>query len=547
MTWTLPTTAAIVLALASTMATHAASTGYERDTPEWERYWSQVGKVYRRVKTNDIRYGTEVGPSPYIGEIDPPFVTPDPNQVEVIAVVTYGHRAWIINYPPDAPVDENPARQRQRAILPTEEPTARHHPPTHPAATRSSAEPVPDRAAHGRRTPQSTRTHRADGRQQLLDTREPKVSETLCAQAQARPRAVPGEPHPPAVRWQGQVADWIEIPHAEERWRLAKEVAHNPLESIEHHFPELMINGRWIVSMTARADVRLTYRMANWAIRQELEKLHENSGWPRNAEQLAAWLAPRDKQILSRRANGTPTENFPAGIVYEADKQALWLLNADGGIRAIAKLTQTDDGSTHFVYEKNGQMEYFDIWRVTRQLMPWIRHDGTPQHYGAFLPEEPHLAEKDLNTQPKGVQLETDTGTWKVHIHANGKATVVLGPRNVLLGEWTINNGYVELTTQDGQTQSWAQASTRAERWAQGSSGTDTFNVPPESIRPWAYTELFASAQTTPTPPAPSTPAPRAARMKNTPKTDAATRSTEAALRAAQEAIDRLQNSYDQR
>ena len=348
----------------------------------------------------------------------------------------------------------------------------------------------------------------------------------------------------PAVRWEGQVADWLEIAHADERWRLAKKVAYNPRETIQLHYPELMINGRWIVSMTATNDVRRTYRMANWAIRQELENLRENSGWPRNAEQFAAWLAPPDKQILSRRVNGTPTEDFPAGIVYEADKQAIWLLNAYGRKQAIAKLTQTDDGSTHFVYEKNGQTEYFDIWRVTRQLMPWIRHDGTPQHYGAFLPEDPLVREKDVNKQRKGVKLETDTGTWKVHLHANGKATVVLSPGNVVLGEWTINNGYVELTTQDGQTQRWAQASTRAERWAQGPSGTDTFNVPPESIRPWDFTELFASTQTTPTP---TPPAPTAARMKNTPKPDARTQSIKRALRAAKEAIDRVQNSYDQR
>ena len=239
----------------------------------------------------------------------------------------------------------------------------------------------------------------------------------------------------PAVQWEGQVADWLELAQANERWRVAKEVTLNPRNYIERHFPELMINGRWVVSMTARENVRPTYGMANWAIREELETLRENSAWPRNAEELAAWLTPRDKQILSRRVNGAETENFPAGVVYEADKEALWLLNADGGVRTIAKLTRSDDGSTHFVYEKNGQTEYFDIWRVTRQLAPWIRPDGTPQLYGAFLPEEPHRAEKDINQQPRGMQLETDTGTWKVHIHANGKATVVLGPSNVLLGE----------------------------------------------------------------------------------------------------------------
>ena len=299
----------------------------------------------------------------------------------------------------------------------------------------------------------------------------------------------------PGVRFEGEVADWIELAHIREKWRLARDVARISDKTLYTHFPELLIGGKYIVSMTARHDPTETYRMANWAIGQSLNDLDANRHWPRNTEEFAAWLAPRDKQILSRRMKGTETEDFPAGVVYEANKQALWLLNADGGVRAIAKLTPSEDGSTHFVYKKNGQTKHFDIWRVTRQLAPWIRPDGTPQLYGAFLPEEPHRAEKDINQQPRGVQLETDTGTWKVHIHANGKATVVLGPSNVLLGEWTINDGYVDLTTQDGQTQRWALASTRAERWAQGSSGRDTFNVPRESIQPWNYPERFAAIE----------------------------------------------------
>ena len=62
MSWRLTTTAAIVLVLASTMATHAANSGHERDIPEWEQYWAELGKIYRRVKTREIRYGTEGDP-----------------------------------------------------------------------------------------------------------------------------------------------------------------------------------------------------------------------------------------------------------------------------------------------------------------------------------------------------------------------------------------------------------------------------------------------------------------------------------------------------
>ena len=70
----------------------------EQDTPEWERYWSQLRRVYNRVKTADIAYEPSGTRSRFVGEIDPPFVTPDPDQVEVIAFITYGNEAWITNY-----------------------------------------------------------------------------------------------------------------------------------------------------------------------------------------------------------------------------------------------------------------------------------------------------------------------------------------------------------------------------------------------------------------------------------------------------------------
>ena len=71
-----------------------------------------------------------------------------------------------------------------------------------------------------------------------------------------------------------------------------------------------------------------------------------------------------------------------------------------------------------------------------------------------------------------------------MNTHANGKATVDRGTSTVE-GRWTIKNGYVELTTKDGQTRRWAQAAT----------GADTSNVPPESVQPWNYPERFAAIE----------------------------------------------------
>ena len=109
------TTRALVLALASTLWTHTSAAGFELDTPEWEKYWSQLSKKYRGTKPRQFAYGkTEFAPSIYIGEIDPPFVTPDPERVEVISFETYGHRGWDNQLPAPAQVGQNAAGQRRR-------------------------------------------------------------------------------------------------------------------------------------------------------------------------------------------------------------------------------------------------------------------------------------------------------------------------------------------------------------------------------------------------------------------------------------------------
>ena len=56
MSWRLTTTAAIVLVLASTLTNGVQAGTLQQDTPEWERYWSQLRRVYNRVKTADIAY-----------------------------------------------------------------------------------------------------------------------------------------------------------------------------------------------------------------------------------------------------------------------------------------------------------------------------------------------------------------------------------------------------------------------------------------------------------------------------------------------------------
>ena len=252
MSWRLTTTAAIVLVLTSTMATHAANSGHERDIPEWEQYWAELGKIYRRVKTSEIRYGTEVGPSRYIGEIDPPFVTPDPDQVEVIAFAAFTHRAWITNYPliirwiKTLPDNVNvqfltTKSLRQANINPRHGPLRAVRQNLYQTALRMG---VPYRKAH--------RTIQTMGIGNFWTLEDERSQNRYARKLRLDPEQFQALRTHPAVQWEGQVADWLELAQANERWRVAKEVTLNPRNYIERHFPELMINGRWIVSMTAR-------------------------------------------------------------------------------------------------------------------------------------------------------------------------------------------------------------------------------------------------------------------------------------------------------
>ena len=370
---------------------------------------------------------------------------PDPDQVEVIAFAAFTHRAWIINYPlmirwiktlPDnVNVQFLPTKSlRQANINPRHGPLRAVRQNLYQTALRMG---VPYRKAH--------RTIQTMGIGNFWTLEDERSQNRYARKLRLDPEQFQALRTHPAVQREGQVADWLEPAQANERWRVAKEVTLNPRNYIERHFPELMINGRWIVSMTARENVRPTYGMANWAIREELETLRENSAWPRNAEELAAWLADKEGQILSRWVNGKHQDDI-AGIVYDAKAEAIWILDRGGIVRDVATLTRDEDGA-HFTYEKRGRVKYFDIWRLTRQYLPWTPTDGTTttgQRHGAFL-----LTDHLVNTS-KPVELWSDGNPWQVTF---GPANAVHADtdRGPLTGQWRLQGNFIAVELKDGR------------------------------------------------------------------------------------------------
>ena len=218
--------------------------------------------------------------------------------------------------------------------------------------------------------------------------------------------------------------------------------------------------------------------MANWAIREELETLRENSAWPRNAEELAAWLADKEGQILSRWVNGKHQDDI-AGIVYDAKAEAIWILDRGGIVRDVATLTRDEDG-THFTYEKRGRVEYFDIWRLTRQYLPWTPTDGTTttgQRHGAFL-----LTDHLVNTS-KPVELWSDGNPWQVTF---GPANAVHADtdRGPLTGQWRLQGNFIAVELKDGRRHAW--------RWLNVAHAAG-FEMPSETIDPWEVPQRFTA------------------------------------------------------
>ena len=528
--------AALVLALASTLTSGVQAGIMEQANPEWERYWSQLRRAYNRIKTPEIAYKPIGTRSRFVGEINPPFVTPDPDQVEVIALVTYGAESWFINYTlmtkwaktltNNAAVHYLPHKSlRQTNPHPRAQPLrAVRQNLYHTALTMG----VPSSRAHHAATflmtgglwaLESSQSQKRYARRLRLNAKEFQSTREH-----------------PAVRFEGQVADWLELAHLNEQWRLAKAVARLPHKTIPTLYPELLIGGKYVISMSARLDAKATYRMANWAIGQSLEDLDANRHWPRNAEELAAWLADKEGQILSRWINGKHQDDI-AGIVYDGNAQAIWILDRGGAVRDVATLTYDHEDGTHFVYERDGQEHYFDPWRLTRQYGTWNTSDenDTPQRHGAFLLTT-HLVDR---TDPIALQAKGET--LSVTFESAGRATIARSGEAVP-ATWRLNGNHIEIRHPTGEHRTWG--------WDEVAEAAG-FEMPRESMWPWNYPERFAAIE----PAVVGTPKTASAlRLEETLQkirnATAILRQRNAAAQArkeAREAAKRLQSSHEQR
>ena len=448
-----------------------------RHSPAWAHHWSYATEIYRSIQRRDIAYKRRREHSPYIGTIDPPFVTPDADRVEVLAFQTYGHPGWTSNhnveimwsrtlpeavdvvYLPEKALRQITKRPRIQALHATRQ-------NLYQTAVAMGVPPwdahhlIVQAMIHSNKALESERTHRNYAKLLDLD-----------------PDAFQAQRSSAAVRWAGDVADWLEWAQSGEMHRLVREVARGGRTSVQTYFPELLIDGRYVVSMSARRKPIKTYWMANWAIRQALRDLKKNRHWPRNAVELAEWLTPRSGQILSRRMNGKwMRKHFPPGIVYDANDRAIWMLDATGAVENVAKLTESAEGA-HSVYrDYDGSERWFDPWRVARQLTAWVPAGAdVATRHGAFMLAE-HLAGR---AEP--LALTANGAPMALTFESDGQAQIQAG-RKTLPATWRVGAEDLTVTTAAGEAFTW--------RW-QSVARRAGLSIAEEARRPWDFPHRY--------------------------------------------------------
>ena len=507
-----------------------------RDTPEWERYWGKLGKIFRGIRMNQIRYGNARNAPHLLGEIDPPFVTPERDSVEVLAFATYGHRSWMINEPVQTkwartlPATVHLEYLPRKGIL-----HSRPHPRMQPLWT------VRQELYHTARE-LGTRpwdAHRYIIREVVSDNwglEHPRSQKRYAKRLKLEPETFQAVRATPAVRWRSQVADWLELAHDHESVKLEKRVARRTGFK-ELLFPELLINGRWLISMSGVVNPIECYQIANWAIEHELGELESNRHWPRDVEELVAWLEEREGQILARQINGEWTDQFPRAIVYDNAAKALWMIEKTGTVQNVATLTHDEHG-LHFVYtDDDGQQQYFDPWPLTRQYTTFTRTDGAKQRHAR------ELLDNALRRHEDAIALRFEGEPWNITFKADGTLLAQTETGTVTMGGWALEKQLLEVTLEDGTELVWYPF------YVAKQAG---FELPEESYRPWDFTDLFASTQTTPTPLAPKTAS--ALRLEEIlnrirEQTEMYRQRNKAAeaRQEAREAAERLQSSHEQR
>ena len=241
------------------------------------------------LEARQIVWGQEDEDERCVGRLDPPYLTANPDRVEVMVVVRYSNTAW---------AQARELTQAWRESLPDGVEVVRvvwgrAKDPRHPL--------VKDGLVHqrvfyaGRAMGLEEEVHVAITRRVRADYYGLGSEKEVGALVREL-----GLDEGVFKQWRGASAVVADAEEAQEivantRGAGKEAAGRGPRRS---WFPIFLINGRYAVSATFIGDPDKTFRIANRLIRLELENAAPRPG-PRNDEAFTQWLAPREGEVFA--------------------------------------------------------------------------------------------------------------------------------------------------------------------------------------------------------------------------------------------------------
>ena len=412
-----------------------------------------------RTEAAAVVWGQESGDRRWVGIMDPPHFTRDPERVEVIEVVRYTDVTW--------QRAERLARA-WRESLPESVYVVRM-----PTGAEGNA-----RHAFADHWPVHQRAYFA-GRMLGIERR---VHEAIAAMVAE---------HPLALGFDWQVRDLAErvgvAPEVFERWvgdpravawaRMASRVNQRRMWAEEVRganvnrlavYPSLLINGRFAVSGSVAGSTRKAYRVANRIIREEIERGDAHEG-PTNGEVCKERLAAREGEVYRRVAFG---KKFKFHMVYSTARREVWGLDAGGGVRWLWREVGAGDASyTELVRGEPEVSPYTLVWRTCAEYVS-VEGESGPQRYGAFLLTDWLSAPETL-----WVGLPFKGREVAFAFTPDGKVEA-RNDKGALFGTWWLEAGNLNVSFGEMGIESWP--------WQEAAAHVG-FEVPERSLTPWKF------------------------------------------------------------
>ena len=393
-----------------------------------------------------IAWGKEIRDTSGVGHFSHRWLTPDPNEVEVLVFFPYGAEwlemeevssAWAGSLPEGVGVERVPVALKISPI---------------PASTYYVGKVLGIQDQVHAAILQRIGTKGAES----LDERM-EADELLAALGVPAGRFAELAGNPMTDTQADGLLRW-----AEHRYKDAVRTVRKRGGSGRARFPLLRINGKYAV---LEGHPARTFQVANRLVRRELASRPSHEG-PTNNEELTDWMAPRSGEIF--RIPGSKWTG-----VYNHMRRELWQLDNEGDVsRSIPLRGEGDD--SYFVFRtslaRDGKTyRNYSLWRYADQLRSFEGREG-PQRYGAFL-----FADWLGAPDRERVELRFK-GKKRMFAFSPDRTVEMQDGSNVVSGTWWLGAGRLYVSLGEMGTDYWP--------WEVAAHGLG-FDVPYKSLTPW--------------------------------------------------------------